>query len=137
MNTIVDVTNYVMLGTGKPIRAYELSRLSLPIVVRFARPGEKLLALDGKPYELNETHLVIADSEKAIGLGGVMGGEETGVSSGPTTVLVESADFDPGLVRRTSRGLGLISDPRFRFDRGVDPKSVSFAAQRAVQVIQE
>jgi phenylalanyl-tRNA synthetase beta chain len=137
INNIVDVTNYVMLETGKPIHAYDLSRLSLPIVVRFARPGEKLLALDGKTYELNETHLVIADSEKAIGLGGVMGGEETGVSSGTTTVLVESAYFDPGLIRRTSRGLGLISDASFRFERGVDPKSVLFAAQRAVQLIQE
>ena len=137
INNIVDVTNYVMLETGKPIHAYDLSRLSLPIVVRFARPREKLLALDGKTYELNETHLVIADSEKAIGLGGVMGGEETGVSSGTTTVLVESAYFDPGLIRRTSRGLGLISDASFRFERGVDPKSVSFAAQRAVQLIQE
>jgi phenylalanyl-tRNA synthetase beta chain len=137
INNIVDVTNYVMLETGKPIHAYDLSRLSLPIVIRFARPGEKLLALDGKTYELNHAHLVIADSEKAIGLGGVMGGEETGVSSGTTTVLVESAYFDPGLIRRTSRGLGLISDASFRFERGVDPKSVLFAAQRAVQLIQE
>jgi len=80
---------------------------------------------------------VIADAEKAIGLGGVMGGEDTGVSSGTTTVLVESAYFDPGLIRRTSRGLGLISDASFRFERGVDPKSVLFAAQRAVQLIKE
>jgi phenylalanyl-tRNA synthetase beta chain len=137
INNIVDVTNYVMLETGKPIHAYDLSKLSLPVIVRFARAGEKLLALDGKTYELNQTHLVIADSEKAIGLGGVMGGEDTGVSSGTTTVLVESAYFDPGLIRRTSRGLGLISDASFRFERGVDPKSVLFAAQRAVQLIKE
>jgi phenylalanyl-tRNA synthetase beta chain len=137
INNIVDVTNYVMLETGKPIHAYDLSRLSLPVIVRFARAGEKLLALDGKTYELNQTHLVIADSAKAIGLGGVMGGEDTGVSSGTTTVLVESAYFDPGLIRRTGRGLGLISDASFRFERGVDPKSVGFAAQRAVQLINE
>ena len=137
INNIVDVTNYVMLETGKPIHAYDLSKLSLPVIVRFARAGEKLLALDGKTYELNQTHLVIADAEKAIGLGGVMGGEDTGVSSGTTTVLVESAYFDPGLIRRTSRGLGLISDASFRFERGVDPKSVLFAAQRAVQLIKE
>jgi phenylalanyl-tRNA synthetase beta chain len=137
INNIVDVTNYVMLETGKPIHAYDLSRLSLPVIVRFARAGEKLLALDGKTYELNQTHLVIADSAKAIGLGGVMGGEDTGVSSGTTTVLVESAYFDPGLIRRTSRGLGLISDASFRFERGVDPKSVGFAAQRAAQLIKE
>ena len=137
INNIVDVTNYVMLETGKPIHAYDLSRLSLPVIVRFARAGEKLLALDGKTYELNQSHLVIADSAKAIGLGGVMGGEETGVSSGTTTVLVESAYFDPGLIRRTSRGLGLISDASFRFERGVDPKSVWFAAHRAVQLIKE
>jgi phenylalanyl-tRNA synthetase beta chain len=137
INNIVDVTNYVMLETGKPIHAYDLSRLSLPFIVRFARAGEKLLALDGKTYELNQSHLVIADSTKAIGLGGVMGGEETGVSSGTTTILVESAYFDPGLIRRTSRGLGLISDASFRFERGVDPKSVWFAAHRAVQLIRE
>jgi len=137
INNIVDVTNYVMLETGKPIHAYDLSRLSLPVIVRFARAGEKLLALDGKTYELNQSHLVIADSAKAIGLGGVMGGEETGVSSGTTTVLVESAYFDPALIRRTSRGLGLISDASFRFERGVDPKSVFFAAHRAVQLIKE
>jgi len=137
INNIVDVTNYVMLETGKPIHAYDLSKLSLPVIVRFARAGEKLLALDGKTYELNRTHLVIADAEKTIGLGGVMGGEDTGVSSGTTTVLVESAYFDPGLIRRTSRGLGLISDASFRFERGVDPKSVLFAAQRAVQLIKE
>ncbi|HEX6562841.1 MAG TPA: phenylalanine--tRNA ligase subunit beta [Chthoniobacterales bacterium] len=137
INNIVDVTNYVMLETGKPIHAYDLSKLALPVIVRFARAGEKLLALDGKTYELNKTHLVIADSEKAIGLGGVMGGEDTGVSSGATTVLVESAYFDPGLIRHTSRGLGLISDASFRFERGVDPKSVLFAAQRAVQLIKE
>jgi phenylalanyl-tRNA synthetase beta chain len=137
INNIVDVTNYVMLETGKPIHAYDLGRLSLPIIVRFAQAGEKLLALDGKTYELSESHLVIADSAKAIGLGGVMGGEETGVSSGTTTVLVESAYFDPGLTRSTSRGLGLISDASFRFERGVDPKSVVFAAQRAVQLIKQ
>jgi phenylalanyl-tRNA synthetase beta chain len=137
INNIVDVTNYVMLETGKPIHAYDLSRLSLPVIVRFARAGEKLLALDGKTYELNQSHLVIADSVKAIGLGGVMGGEDTGVSAGTTTVLVESAYFDPGLTRSTSRGLGLISDASFRFERGVDPKSVLFAAQRAVQLIKE
>jgi phenylalanyl-tRNA synthetase beta chain len=137
INNIVDVTNYVMLETGKPIHAYDLSRLALPVIVRFARAGEKLLALDGKTYELSQSHLVIADSAKAIGLGGVMGGEETGVSSGTTTVLVESAYFDPGLIRRTSRGLGLISDASFRFERGVDPKSVWFAAHRAVQLIRE
>jgi phenylalanyl-tRNA synthetase beta chain len=137
INNIVDVTNYVMLETGKPIHAYDLSRLSLPVIVRFARAGEKLLALDGKTYELNPSHLVIADAAKAIGLGGVMGGEDTGVSSGTTTVLVESAYFEPGLIRRTSRGLGLISDASFRFERGVNPKSVLFAAQRAVQLIKD
>jgi phenylalanyl-tRNA synthetase beta chain len=137
INNIVDVTNYVMLETGKPIHAYDLSKLALPVIVRFARAGEKLLALDGKTYELNQKHLVIADSEKAIGLGGVMGGEDTGVSSRTTTVLVESAYFDPGLIRHTSRGLGLISDASFRFERGVDPKSVLFAARRAVQLIKE
>jgi phenylalanyl-tRNA synthetase beta chain len=137
INNIVDITNYVMLETGKPIHAYDLSKLSLPVIVRFARAGEKLLALDGRTYELTQSRLVIADSAKAIGLGGVMGGEETGVSSGTTTVLVESAYFDPGLTRSTSRGLGLISDASFRFERGVDPKSVVFAAQRAVQLIKQ
>jgi phenylalanyl-tRNA synthetase beta chain len=137
INNIVDITNYVMLETGKPIHAYDLNRISSPIDVRFARAGEKLLALDGKTYELNETYLVIADSEKAVGLGGVMGGEESGVTFGTTAVLVESAYFEPGLIRKTSRALGLISDASFRFERGVDPESDLTALHRTVQLLQE
>ncbi|MBV9274757.1 MAG: phenylalanine--tRNA ligase subunit beta, partial [Verrucomicrobia bacterium] len=137
INNVVDITNYVMLETGKPIHAYDISRISWPINVRFARTGEKLLALDGKTYELNKTHLVIADSEKALGLGGVMGGEESGVIPTTTAILVESAYFEPGLIRKTSRGLGLISDASFRFERGVDPESVLAALHRAVQLLKE
>jgi phenylalanyl-tRNA synthetase beta chain len=135
INNIVDVTNYVMLETGKPLHAYDLANLEGGIEVRMARSGEKLLALDGKEYALNQSHLVIADHRKVIGLAGVMGGELTGVTSRTSAILLESAYFAPAVVRSMSRGLGLISDASFRFERGVDPASVLPSAVRATDLI--
>jgi phenylalanyl-tRNA synthetase beta chain len=135
INNIVDITNYVMLETGKPLHAYDLANLEGGIEVRMARSGEKLLALDGKAYELNQSHLVIADQRKVIGLAGVMGGEMTGVTDRTSAILLESAYFAPAVVRSMSRGLGLISDASFRFERGVDPASVLTSAMRATDLI--
>ena len=137
INNIVDVTNFVMLETGKPLHTYDLAMVEGGVQVRFARPGEELLALDGKKYLLKSDHLVIADQRKALGLGGVMGGEETGVTERTTAVLLESAYFSAGLIRRISRGLDLISDASFRFERGIDPESVIPASLRATDLILE
>jgi phenylalanyl-tRNA synthetase beta chain len=137
INNVVDITNYVMLETGKPLHAYDLGKLHGGIDVRMAQNGEELIALDGKSYTLNPSHLVIADQQKVLGLAGVMGGELTGVTDHTTDVLLESAYFAPAVVRRMSRGLGLISDASFRFERGVDPASVLPSTLRAAELILE
>lgn len=137
INNVVDITNYVMLETGKPLHAYDLDQVEGGIEVRWAQNGEELLALDGKSYTLNRSHLVIADLKKVIGLAGVMGGEKTGVTDRTSAILLESAYFAPAVVRRMSRGLGLISDASFRFERGVDPASVLTSAVRATDLILE
>jgi phenylalanyl-tRNA synthetase beta chain len=137
INNIVDVTNFVMLEMGKPLHTYDLATIEGGIQVRFARPGEELLALDGKKYSLKSDHLVIADQRKPLGLGGVMGGEETGVTERTSAVLLESAYFSASLIRKISRGLDLISDASFRFERGIDPESVIPASLRAVDLILE
>jgi phenylalanyl-tRNA synthetase beta chain len=124
-----------MLETGKPLHAYDLDQTEGGIEVRMAANGEELLALDGKSYTLNRSHLVIADQKKVIGLAGVMGGEKTGVTDRTSGILLESAYFTPAVVRSMSRGLGLISDASFRFERGVDPASVLSSAVRAIDLI--
>ncbi|MBV8329980.1 MAG: phenylalanine--tRNA ligase subunit beta, partial [Verrucomicrobia bacterium] len=137
VNNVVDVTNYVMLELGQPLHAFDLARISGGIVVRMANPGERLLALDQKEYELNVNDLVIADHQRALAMAGVMGGEGSGVSAVTTDVLLEAAYFSPDFIRRTSRRLGLISESSFRFERGVDPAGVLFAAARAAGLILE
>ncbi len=135
INNIVDATNYVMLETGKPLHAYDLEAVDGGIQVRFARSGESLVALDGKTYELTPEQLVIADAQKLLGLGGVMGGDATGVSERTRSILLESALFSPPLIRRMSRGLSLLSEASYRFERGVDPRSAVPASQRCAELI--
>jgi phenylalanyl-tRNA synthetase beta chain len=105
--------------------------------VRLARDGEKFLALDGKTYSLKPDNCVVADQKRAVGIGGVMGGEETGVTESTKNVLLEAAYFLPPSIRRTARELSLPSDASYRFERGVDPEMVLRASQRATELIQE
>src|SRR5213078_1676658 len=107
------------------------------INVRLARAGETFLALDGKTYSLKSDNCVVADRERAVGIGGVMGGEETGVTESTRNVLLEAAYFLPASVRKTARELNLPSDASYRFERGVDPEMVLRASQRATELIQE
>jgi phenylalanyl-tRNA synthetase beta chain len=137
INNVVDVTNYVMLELGQPLHAFDLGEISGGIVVRMANPGERVLALDQKEYELNVNDLVIADHQRALAIAGVMGGEGSGVTAVTTDILLEAAYFRSDLIRRTSRRLGLISESSFRFERGVDPAAVLFAAARAASLISE
>jgi phenylalanyl-tRNA synthetase beta chain len=137
INNVVDATNYVLLEFGQPLHAFDAAKISGGIVVRFANRGEKLLALDGKDYELGSDDLVIADHEKVLAIAGVMGGEQSGVAATTTDLLLEAAYFSPALIRRTSRRLGLISDSSFRFERGVDPEAVLLASARAVDLFLE
>ncbi|MDQ2867239.1 MAG: phenylalanine--tRNA ligase subunit beta [Verrucomicrobiota bacterium] len=137
INNVVDASNFVMLEYGQPTHAFDAAKLDGDIEVRLARDGEKLLALDGRTYQLAPHHLVIADSKRPVGLAGVMGGEESGVSASTTTVLVEAAYFLPSSIRRTARELNLPSDASYRFERGVDPEMILRASQRVASIIEE
>jgi phenylalanyl-tRNA synthetase beta chain len=137
INNIVDVSNFVMLELGQPTHAFDADKLKGAINVRLARDGEKFLALDGKTYSLKKEMCVVADQDRAVGIGGVMGGEETGVSNSTKNILLEAAYFLPASVRRTARELNLPSDASYRFERAVDPEMVLRASQRATDLIAE
>ena len=137
INNIVDISNFVMLELGQPTHAFDADKLEGGINVRLARDGEKFLALDGKTYSLKPDNLVVADQERAVGIAGVMGGEETGVTESTKNILLESAYFLPASVRRTARNLSLPSDASYRFERGVDPEMVLRASHRATELIRE
>src|SRR6266436_2258916 len=137
INNIVDISNFVMLEVGQPTHAFDADKLRGSINVRLARDGEKFLALDGKTYSLKQDNCVIADQERAVGIGGVIGGEETGVTESTRNVLLEAAYFLPASVRRTARELNLPSDASYRFERGVDPEMILRASARATELIQE
>ena len=137
INNIVDISNFVMLELGQPTHAFDADKLKGGINVRLARDGEKFLALDGKTYSLKPDNCVIADQERAVGIGGVMGGEETGVTDSTKNILLEAAYFLPASIRRTARDLNLQSDASYRFERGVDPDMILRASQRAAELMGE
>src|SRR5205085_2489887 len=137
INNIVDISNFVMLELGQPTHAFDADKLNGGINVRLARDGEKFLALDRKTYSLNPDNCVIADQECAIGIGGVMGGEHTGVTDSTKNILLEAAYFLPASIRRTARDLNLQSDASYRFERGVDPDMILRASRRATELIRE
>ena len=138
ISNIVDVTNYVMFECGQPLHAYDLDRLAgRRLVVRRARAGEKLTAINDKVYELAPDMLVIADAERPVGLAGVMGGLDTEIGPGTANVLIEAAQFDAMSVRRTSRALGLFSPSSFRFERPLDPEVTEWASRRCAELILE
>jgi len=138
ISNIVDITNYVMMEYGVPLHAFDIRTLKdEKIIVRRARPGESIVALDGKKYDLTENNLCICDTEKPVAIAGVMGGEYSGIQPDTSTVVLESAYFNPDSIRLTSRKLGLASDASYRYERGVDPEAVIAAGQRARTLIQE
>lgn len=121
ISALVDVTNYVMLGYGRPAHAYDLAQLTGAVVARRAKDGEGVTALNGKHYVLDSEMTVIADEAGVHDIAGIMGGEHSGCSETTTDVLLEVAYFDPERIARTGRALTLTSDARARFERGVDP----------------
>lgn len=121
ISLLVDLTNYLMLAFGRPAHVYDLSKLSGAVVARRAKPGEQVLALNEKTYTLDESMVVIADQREVHDIAGIMGGENSGVQENTTDVLLEIAYFDPPRIGVTGRKLGLASDARTRFERGVDP----------------
>jgi phenylalanyl-tRNA synthetase beta chain len=136
INNVVDATNYVLHELGQPIHAFDLALLrGGRVVVRGAQAGERLTTLDGVERALEPTDVVIADGERAVALGGVMGGENTEVGASTTELFVEVALFDPRAVRRTARRLGLNTDASHRFERSVDPEGQPAAMRRVIELI--
>ena len=121
ISALVDITNFVMLGYGRPAHAYDLARLSGAVVARKAVAGEKVVALNGKEYALEPWMTVIADAAGVHDIAGIMGGEHSGCGDDTTDVLLEVAYFDPASIAKTGQALALASDARGRFERGVDP----------------
>jgi len=121
ISALVDLTNFLMLGFGRPAHAYDLAKLSGPVAARRAKEGEQVLALNEKRYILDSSMTVIADDHGVHDIAGIMGGEDSGVSEDTTDVLLEIAYFDLERIGATGRKLGLASDARTRFERGVDP----------------
>lgn len=135
-NAVVDVTNYVMLELGQPLHAFDADRLAGPrIEVRRARPGERLRTLDGVDRLLDPEVLVIADASGPVALAGIMGGEPTEVSEATRSVFLESASFNPVVVRRGSKRLALRTEASYRFERRVDPEGCLQALNRACELL--
>jgi len=137
ISALVDITNYVMFDLGRPLHVYDLATLSGPIVARKAKPGEQALALNGKTYQLDETMTVIADANMVHDIGGIMGGEHSGATASTTDVLIECAYFTPEHIARTGQKLGLTSDARQRFERGVDPQFLADGLAIATKLVTE
>jgi len=158
INNIVDITNYIMMELGQPLHAFDADELraeipspqpspagrgkgegdkQLKIVVRKAKAGERIVALDNRVYELEPEMLVIADSEKPIAIAGIMGGRDSAVEQSTKNIILEAAQFDPAAVRKTSKTLNLKSDSSYRFERSIDALRTEQALGRAVELIEQ
>jgi phenylalanyl-tRNA synthetase beta chain len=135
ISALVDITNYVMLDLGRPLHVYDRAKLRGGLVARKARAGEELTALNGKTYALDGTMTVIADEEAVHDIGGIMGGEHSGVSADTTDIVIECAYFDPDTIARTGQKLLLTSDARQRFERGVDPAFLDDGLAHATRLV--
>jgi phenylalanyl-tRNA synthetase beta chain len=138
INNVVDVTNYVMFELGHPLHAFDFEKLAEHrLVVRHALPGEKIKTLDGGEQKLTKDMCVIADAQRAVSIGGIMGGANSEISFSTKNILIECAWFDPIVIRRTSKALGLRSEASYRFERGADPEMAELASRRAAELIQQ
>jgi len=136
INNVVDVTNYVMLEYGQPLHAFDYELIAgKKIIVRRAKPGEKLMSLDGVERTLSNDMLVIADAGRAVAIAGIMGGANSEVGKSTTTILLESANFNAASIHYTGAKLGLPSEARLRFERGIQPGMTIPAIERATQLI--
>jgi phenylalanyl-tRNA synthetase beta chain len=134
ISALVDMTNFITLAYGRPLHVYDLAKLRGAVVARRARDGEQVLALNGKTYALDPSMTVIADEAGVHDIGGIMGGEHSGVTEATTDILIECAYFDPEHIARTGQKLAIVSDARTRFERGVDPAFVETGLQLATRM---
>ena len=137
VSALVDITQYLNIDLGRPLHVFDTAKLKGDVGPRLATPGEKIAALNGTEYELHESVVVIADEACAVGIGGIMGGEPSSCTEETTDVFLESALFDPVNIANSGRSLGIISDARYCFERGVDPASTREGAERATRMILE
>ena len=138
INNIVDITNYVMEEYGQPMHAYDLDTIAgSKIVVRTAKDGEEFVTLDGQVRKLDSQTLVICDGEKAVGLAGIMGGENSMITDDVKTMLFEAATFDGTNIRKSTKRLGIRTDASGKFEKGLDPENALAAMNRACQLIEE
>lgn len=145
INNIVDLANYVMLETGQPIHAFDFDKIcskksnpkTKKIIVRKAKKGEKIKALDGEEYKLDKNILVIADENGPIAIAGIKGGESTGIDNNTKNILIESANFNQIVIRKGSRDLKLRTDASWRFENGLDPNLADFTQKRLISLIQK
>jgi len=135
INALVDITNFLTFDRGRPLHVFDAGKVAGKLVVRRGKTGESLLALDGKTYALDEGVAVIADDHGVESLAGVMGGEASGCNESTTDVLIESALWDPQNIAQTGRKLGIVSDARYRFERGVDPAFALPGLELATQMV--
>jgi phenylalanyl-tRNA synthetase beta chain len=138
ISNLVDVSNYVMMALGHPMHAYDLDRVAGPaIIVRAGKPGESVKTLDGEVRSIDAGTTVIADAQRAVGLGGVMGGAENEIRDTTKNVLLEVAWFEPSFIRRTARRLGMKTDASYRFERRVDPNDTRAVIEAAAKMVVE
>lgn len=137
ISALVDITNFLTFDRNRPLHVFDAAKLAGDLVIRPARAGETLQALNGKSYALAPPMTVIADTTGAISLGGVIGGEGTGCDGDTRDVLIEAAFFDPLSTARTGRALGILSDARYRFERGIDPASAIDGIEAATRLVLE
>ena len=135
INALVDVTNYISQDRGRPLHVYDADKLKGAVRARLGKAGETFLGLDGREHSVDETMCVIADDSGPLGFGGIIGGEASGSTEATVNVLIESAYFDPLRTAATGRKTGLVTDARYRFERGVDPESVLPGLDLATQMI--
>lgn len=135
INALVDITNYITFDRGRPLHVFDANKVSGDLVVRRAKDGETVLALDGRDYTLTPEAYVIADDRGVESIAGIMGGEHSGCDENTTDVLIESALWDPLTIARTGRSLGIITDARYRFERGVDPEFMVPGLELATRMV--
>ena len=135
ISAVVDITNYVMFDFNRPLHAYDADKIHNKIIIRNSKRGEKFKALDNKDYNLDDGMCVISDDKGVLGLGGVIGGIRSGTELNTKNIFLESAYFDPVITRKTAKKLELNSDAKFRFERGIDPNSISSGLEKASEMI--
>ncbi|SMD09728.1 phenylalanine--tRNA ligase subunit beta [Rhizobium sp. RU36D] len=137
ISALVDVTNYMTFDQGRPMHVFDADKVKGALVVRRAREGEEILALDTRTYKLNPANVIIADDNGPESIGGIMGGEHSGCDENTVNVLIESALWDPINIAKSGRGHGIITDARYRFERGVDPEYMIPGLERTTELVLE